>query len=106
MLVVLEEEGGDISEVEIVTVNRNTICSVVDEDYPSHVKSWSLKKKEGTKSKLVGENLGAFAHLRCPDKLKIVNIDFASFGDPFGACGNYVLGECNSPITKQVVEQV
>lgn len=46
------------------------------------------------------------AHLICPNKKVIAKIEFASFGDPYGACGYYALGNCSSPISQQIVEQV
>ncbi|BBG92356.1 hypothetical protein Prudu_000074 [Prunus dulcis] len=44
--------------------------------------------------------------IKCPNKKKVVAVEFASFGDPpAGYCGSYVLGKCNSPVSKEVVEQ-
>ena len=46
------------------------------------------------------------AELTCPDQKQIVAIEFASFGDPFGACGSFFVGNCTSPISKEVAEKV
>ncbi|KAI9164958.1 hypothetical protein LWI28_005053 [Acer negundo] len=45
------------------------------------------------------------ATLMCADNKKIVKVDFASYGNPFGACGNYMLGNCSAPNTMKIVEQ-
>ncbi|WCJ39872.1 beta-galactosidase 11 [Euphorbia peplus] len=102
LIVVMEEEGAHPSEIEILTVNRDTICSFVTENHPPNVKSFARKN---SKFISVDDNLKPAAHLICPEKKKISAIQFASFGDPLGACGNYALGTCNAPSAKQVAEQ-
>jgi hypothetical protein len=44
LLVVLEEMGGKLDGTEIVTVNRDTICSIVGEAYPINV---DMKQRKG-----------------------------------------------------------
>ncbi|KAJ6365332.1 hypothetical protein OIU76_030161 [Salix suchowensis] len=74
LMVILEEEEASPEKIEILTVNRDTICSYVNEyDHP-------------------------------PNK-KIVAVQFASFGDPSGTCGNFAVGTCDSPMSKKVAEQ-
>lgn len=46
------------------------------------------------------------AHLKCPNNRDIVSVEFASFGDPDGTCGSFVMGKCHAAITKEIVEQV
>ncbi|KAL5561196.1 hypothetical protein UlMin_030943 [Ulmus minor] len=101
LLVVLEEEEANPKEIEILTVNRDTICSFITEYAPPHVKSWA--REESNIRAVV--DLQPAANLKCPNHKKIVAIEFASFGDPVGVCGNYFLGKCDSPATKQIVEQ-
>ncbi|KAJ8424862.1 hypothetical protein Cgig2_003149 [Carnegiea gigantea] len=102
LLVILDEAGGDIDTVQIDTVNRNVICSVMAEDWLPSV--WSWRRINGV-IKPVTENLKPQASLRCPRGMTIVKVDFASFGNPIGVCGLYLLGNCTSANSVQVVEQ-
>ncbi|KAM7259474.1 hypothetical protein ACFE04_015215 [Oxalis oulophora] len=44
LIVVFEEEPGALIEnIEIMTVNRDAICSYIEEFYPPDVKSWARK---------------------------------------------------------------
>ncbi|PQQ14410.1 beta-galactosidase 11 [Prunus yedoensis var. nudiflora] len=45
-LVVLEEQEADPKDIEILTVNRDTICAISTEMHPPHVKSWERKGGE------------------------------------------------------------
>ncbi|KAI5315079.1 hypothetical protein L3X38_044255 [Prunus dulcis] len=101
-LVVLEEQEADPKDIEILTVNRDTICAISTEMHPPHVKSWERK---GGELKTVGPVSGASAQLMCPNLKKIVGVDFASFGTPEGMCGAYKPGKCDSPATRKVVEE-
>jgi len=100
--VILDEAGGDIDTVQVDTVNRNVICSVMAEDWLPSV--WSWRRINGV-IKPVTENLKPQASLRCPMGMTIVKVDFASFGNPIGVCGLYLLGNCTSPNTVKVVEE-
>jgi hypothetical protein len=102
-MVILEEEEASPEKIEILTVNRDTICSYVTEYHPPNVRSWERKNKKFTP---VADDAKPAARLKCPNKKKIVAVQFASFGDPSGTCGNFAVGTCDSPISKQVVEQV
>ena len=51
-------------------------------------------------------DLKPMAELTCPNQKQIVAVEFASFGDPFGACGGYFVGNCSSPASKEVAEKV
>ncbi|XP_058106157.1 beta-galactosidase 11-like isoform X2 [Magnolia sinica] len=102
LLVLFEETGGNPEQITIVTINRDTICSYISEFHTPHVKSW--ERKHG-KIKAVAEMMKPHAHLKCPNHKIIKSIQFASFGDPLGICGNYTMGTCNYPGTKSVVEK-
>jgi len=102
LLVVLEEEKGNPEDIEILLVNRNTICSVITEYHPPHVKSWQRKE---SKIRPVVDTVKPAAQLKCPNHQEIVAVEFASYGDPYGSCGSFFMGNCNAPITKEVVEQ-
>ena len=103
MLVVLEEEKANPKEIEIMTVNRDVICSYISEYSPPHVKSWA---RQDSHIRAVVDILEPAAHLKCPNHKKIDSVQFASFGDPIGSCGNFTLGECNLHSTKAIVEKV
>ncbi|KAM3344125.1 beta-galactosidase 13 isoform X1 [Capsicum galapagoense] len=102
LLVIFEETGGLPETIEIQTVNRDTICSIITEYHPPHVKSW---ERSGTDFSSVVEDLKSGAHLNCPDNKIIEKVEFASYGNPDGACGNLVVGNCNSASSLRVVEE-
>ncbi|KAL9238396.1 hypothetical protein vseg_012824 [Gypsophila vaccaria] len=101
-LVIFDEAGGNIDTVQIETVNRDTICSYVGEDMPSSVYGW--KRDNGEILSIVEEDHPK-ATLECPKGKTISHVDFASFGNPFGACGYYILGNCTSPHSQKIVEE-
>ncbi|KAL6191250.1 hypothetical protein ACLB2K_037641 [Fragaria x ananassa] len=102
LLVVLEEEPAKPSSIDIVTVNRDTICSFITEYHPPNVKSWA---RQNSVFRPVLDVVRTSAELKCPNYKKVVAVEFASFGDPTGSCGSYTLGKCSSPVSKEVVEQ-
>lgn len=102
-LVFFEEAPANPEGVRIMTVNRDTVCSFITEYHPPHVKSFT--KDQGSKVHDVVDDVKPKAHLKCPNKKVITSVDFASFGDPFGSCGHFNLGNCTSSSSKQVVEQ-
>ncbi|TYH31708.1 hypothetical protein ES288_A01G194100v1 [Gossypium darwinii] len=102
LIVLLEEEGGNPKDVHIVTVNRDTICSAVSEIHPPSPRLFETKN--GSLQAKVND-LKPRAELKCPGKKQIVAVEFASYGDPFGACGAYFIGNCTAPESKQVVEK-
>lgn len=103
LVVVFEETGGTPANITFATANRDTICSFISEVTPPAVRNWERKEN---KLRPVVDELKAGARLICPDDKVIKAVDFASFGDPIGACGMYTLGECHSPNSQKVVEEV
>lgn len=103
LLVIFEETGGKPEKIEIQTVNRNIICSVITEYHPPLVKSWERKDNI---FRAIVDPVKTGSHLSCPDNKVMNAIEFASFGDADGACGYFYHGKCNSPKALQVVEQV
>lgn len=102
LLVIFEETGGLPETIEIQTVNRDTICSIITEYHPPHVKSW---QRSGTDFVAVVEDLKSGAHLNCPVHKIIDKVEFASYGNPDGACGNLILGNCSSANSLRIAEQ-
>lgn len=103
LVVIFEEAGGIPHDITIVTVNRDTICTLLSEITPPSVHAF--ERKENQLRPIVDE-LKAGARLNCPAGKVIVKVEFASFGDPVGACGMYSLGKCHSPSSQKVVEEV
>ncbi|CAN8328842.1 unnamed protein product [Cochlearia groenlandica] len=103
MMVILEEEPGvKVEAIDFVLVNRDTICSYVGEDYPVSVKSW---KREGPNIVSRSKDMRLKAVMKCPPEKQIVEVEFASFGDPTGTCGNFTMGNCSASNSKEVVEK-
>ncbi|XP_009605185.1 beta-galactosidase 13 [Nicotiana tabacum] len=102
LLVIFEETGGLPETIEVQTVNRDTICSIITEYHPPHVKSWG---KSGTDFVAIVEDLKSGAHLTCPDNKIIEKVEFASYGNPDGACGNLYNGNCTSINSLKVAER-
>ncbi|KAL3843366.1 hypothetical protein ACJIZ3_000769 [Penstemon smallii] len=101
LLVVFEETGGNPEKIEILTVNRDTICSVVTEYHPPHIKTWERKDNQ---FRAVVDPVKA-AHLSCPDNKVIEKVEFVNFGDAGGACGAFLQGKCDSPKAHEVVQK-
>uniref|UniRef100_A0A5B7B076 Beta-galactosidase n=1 Tax=Davidia involucrata TaxID=16924 RepID=A0A5B7B076_DAVIN len=102
LLVVFEETGGNPGGIEVLIVNRDTICSFITEYHPPNVRSWERKEEQ---FRPVVDEVKSGAHLTCPEGKVMKVVEFASFGDPYGACGAYSLGKCTSPNSQKVVEQ-
>ncbi|KAK6143379.1 hypothetical protein DH2020_023727 [Rehmannia glutinosa] len=101
LLVVFEETGGNPEKIEILTVNRDTICSVITEYHPPHVGTWERKNNQ---FRAIVDPIKA-SQLTCPDNKVITKVEFVSFGEPEGACGNFQPGKCDSPKAHKLVEQ-
>ncbi|KAD7478906.1 hypothetical protein R6Q59_005280 [Mikania micrantha] len=102
LLVVYEESSGTIDGVAINTVNRDIICSFMCDDYPPNLDSW---KMENDVLKPVVEKPRPEARLVCDSDKFIKEIQFVSYGNPWGSCGNYMQGTCQASNAKKVVEK-
>lgn len=102
MLVVLEEEKATPEKIEILNVDRDTICSSIAENDPGNVNSWV--SRHGQFHPVVNA-VGPQASLKCPSGKRVVAVEFASFGNPSGYCGKFAMGNCDAAATKQIVEQ-
>ncbi|XVE93849.1 hypothetical protein REPUB_Repub01dG0230300 [Reevesia pubescens] len=102
LIVIFEEEKGNPKGVEIIVVDRDTICSYVTEYHPPSVR---LFESKGGNLRAKVNDLKPKAELKCPNQKQIVAVGFASFGDPFGACGAYFVGNCSSPVSREVAEK-
>ncbi|KAJ4966201.1 hypothetical protein NE237_018050 [Protea cynaroides] len=102
LLVVFEEMGGNPEEITILTVHRDTVCSYVTEYHLPHVKSWEQQNMVQASV----DDRKPQATLKCPSHKVIAEVEFASFGDPIGACGNFNTGSCQSFDTKDIVTEI
>ncbi|GER42336.1 beta-galactosidase [Striga asiatica] len=102
LLVVFEETGGNPEKIEIVTVNRDTICSVITEYHHPQVKTWERKNNV---FRNITDPIKA-AYLTCPDNKLITKVEFASFGNSDGACGSFKPSPCDSSAVHGLVEKL
>ena len=104
-LVIFDEAGGDIGTVEIQTVHRDVICSIISEDMTAPVTDWEPKGNGIALAKGISKPQPRVV-LKCPKGKIAKHVDFASFGNPYGVCGYYILGNCTSPNSVQIAEKV
>ncbi|KAF5185581.1 Beta-galactosidase [Thalictrum thalictroides] len=102
LLVVFDEARGNPKDIKILTVHRDTICSFITEYHPPHIKSWT---KNGNTLHSVVDDAKPLARLKCPNHKVITSVEFASFGDPFGSCGHFNLGNCTSASSLKIAEE-
>ncbi|GAB2272251.1 Beta-galactosidase 7 [Dionaea muscipula] len=79
-LVLLEEFGGNPSNINFKTITVGKICA---HSYEGHR-----------------------LELQCQGDRKISRIRFASFGNPAGNCGSFDIGECHSSMSKHIVQKL
>ena len=104
LLVIFEEEPNVKPElIDFVIINRDTVCSYIGENYTPSVRHWT---KKNDKVQAITDDVFLTANLKCSGTKKIAAVEFASFGNPNGTCGNFTLGSCNAPASKQVIEKV
>lgn len=104
MFVIFEEELGVKFEViDFVLVNRDMICSFVEENYLVLVKYW---KRQGFNIVLRNKDMRLKLFIKCLFGKQIVFVEFVSFGDFIGICGNFIMGKCFVFKFKEVVEKV
>ncbi|CAH2051537.1 unnamed protein product [Thlaspi arvense] len=103
LLVIFEEEPNVKPElIDFIIVNRDTLCSYIGEEYTPSVRHWTRKNDQ---VQAISDNVHLTATLKCSGTKKISAVEFASFGNPIGTCGNFTLGSCNAPASKQVIEK-
>ncbi|CAL0318934.1 unnamed protein product [Lupinus luteus] len=102
LLVVLEEEIANPGQIEILTVDRDVVCSFITEKHPPNVNSFASKDM---KFHSVIETVKPAAILKCSNFKKVVAVEFASYGNPSGFCGSFALGNCTMAAAKNIVEQ-
>ncbi|OIW09652.1 hypothetical protein TanjilG_28251 [Lupinus angustifolius] len=100
LLVIFEELEGNPSTISLVKRSVGSVCADVTEYHPN-IKNWHIQSY-GNAEKF----RPAKVRLNCSPGQIISSIKFASFGTPFGTCGNYKQGVCHSPTSYSILEKV
>ncbi|KAG4974459.1 hypothetical protein AAZX31_11G175200 [Glycine max] len=96
-LVLFEESGGDPTQISFATKQIGSMCSHVSESHPPPVDLWNSDK---------GRKVGPVLSLECPYPNQLISsIKFASFGTPYGTCGNFKHGRCRSNKALSIVQK-
>ncbi|XP_062097106.1 beta-galactosidase 3-like [Humulus lupulus] len=99
LMVVFEELGGDASKISIVKRSLTSICADAFENHPS-IENYRIESEGGSSM-----DHAAKIRLKCEPGKTISSIKFASFGTPFGSCGNFQQGKCHSPNSLDILEK-
>ncbi|RDX70682.1 Beta-galactosidase 8 [Mucuna pruriens] len=95
-LVLFEESGGDPTQISFATKQIGSVCSHVSESHPPPVDLWNSD----------GRKVGPVVSLECPYPNQVISsIKFASFGTPYGTCGNFKHGRCRSNKALSIVQK-
>ncbi|KAL2328638.1 hypothetical protein Fmac_022065 [Flemingia macrophylla] len=98
-LVLFEESGGNPMKISFATKQIESICSHISESHPPPVDSWNSNRESGRK-------VGSVLSLECPYPNQVISsIKFASFGTPYGTCGNFKHGPCRSNKSLSIVQK-
>ncbi|XP_020214621.1 beta-galactosidase 8 isoform X1 [Cajanus cajan] len=98
-LVLFEESGGNPTKISFATKQIGSICSHVSESHPPPVDLWNSDRESGRK-------IGTVLSLECPYPNQVISsIKFASFGTPYGTCGNFKHGRCTSNKALSIVQK-
>lgn len=98
-MVVFEELGGDVTKISLVKKSVSTICGDQFENHPN-IDSYKINSDGGS-----SVSNSAKIHLQCAPGQTISSIKFASFGTPFGTCGNFYQGKCHAASSRDVLEK-
>lgn len=101
LLVLLEEIGGDVSQVSLMLRYQGAICAHISE-YESSISSWL--HRTGANSGKLSSKVTPRLEISCEEGYHIHMFSFASFGNPYGQCGNFQQGHCHSRSSKPLVE--
>ncbi|KAI3758607.1 hypothetical protein L6452_06174 [Arctium lappa] len=88
LLVLFEEEYGNLLNISLDTVSINKVCGHVSDSHPPPLNSLEPR-----------------LHLWCPHERNISKIIFASHGNPLGNCESYSIGNCHSANSQNMVEK-
>ena len=98
-MVVFEELGGDVTKISLVKRSLASICADAFENHP-YVDSYSIDGNGGSSMAH-----SAKINLQCGPGQTIASIKFASFGTPYGTCGNFQEGSCHAANSHDILEK-
>ncbi|KAI3684908.1 hypothetical protein L6452_34137 [Arctium lappa] len=99
LLVLFEEVGGNISRISLVKRTPTHVCASTFEHHPV-TDNWQTESS-GETTMLHDTKV----RLQCGLGQSISAINFASFGTPFGGCGDFRQGACHAPNSRDLVEK-
>jgi hypothetical protein len=85
-----------------IIASRDTICT--GESVVLSVTEYPFTGESGVVCGTAVEILNQSVTLTAPAGAVFTAIDFASYGNPTGSCGNYLLGGCHAPSSMQIVQ--
>lgn len=97
-LVLFEEKGGNPETVSIATQSAHVLCSHISEFHPLDFRSF-VQENSTVSDK-------ATLRLECTTGQQIATITFASFGNPYGECGNFLKGSCHADTSYNILNKV
>ncbi|CAM6034568.1 unnamed protein product [Sphagnum compactum] len=97
-LVLFEEKGGNPETVSIATQSAHVLCSRISEFHPLDFRSF-VQENSTVSDK-------AILRLECTTGQQIATITFASFGNPYGECGNFLKGSCHADTSYNILNKV
>jgi hypothetical protein len=96
--VLFEEKGGNPETVSIATQSAHVLCSHISEFHPLDFRSF-VQENSTISDK-------AILQLECTTGQQIATITFASFGNPYGECGNFLKGSCHADTSYNILNKV
>ncbi|GLJ24400.1 hypothetical protein SUGI_0466010 [Cryptomeria japonica] len=102
LLVLFEDKGGDPTQIRFVKREAIKLCGLISEAHPPHLKYW---RKTITNSIELENTARPTLNLQCPEGSQISSINFASFGNPQGACGAFEKGSCHGVQSSSIVQK-
>ncbi|KVH98416.1 D-galactoside/L-rhamnose binding SUEL lectin domain-containing protein [Cynara cardunculus var. scolymus] len=92
--------GGNISRISLAKRTQTHVCASTFEHHPV-TDNWQTESS-GETTMLHDTKV----RLRCGLGQSISAINFASFGTPFGGCGDFRQGACHAPNSRDLMEKV
>ncbi|CAK9879498.1 unnamed protein product [Sphagnum jensenii] len=89
LLVVFEEVGGDPLPISVVTRSQDVVCGHVSELHPPPFDETWISNHNSTSTTPT-------LQLACTAGHYIIDINFSSYGNPDGSCGDFKKGACHA----------
>jgi hypothetical protein len=99
LLVIFEEVGGDPLQISVVTRSQDVICGHVSELHPPPFDETWISNHNTTSTTPT-------LQLACTAGHHIIDINFSSYGNPDGSCGDFRKGACHAVDSFAAVHKV